>query len=311
MNHATHKPTRGLPFFRDRLPWLVAALGLTLSATPVSAAGIRIVSSIPDLGSIASAVGGDDVEVSSIARSKVNVHRIEVLPSYMVKVSKASIYLKVGMGLDQWADPIIDGSHNAKLRIVDCSRGITPLERPSGRVDASMGDIHPFGNPHYWLDPRNGGVIARNIAQTLGEVEPSKREQYLQRAAAFDKQCQETASRLRGEVEKMQVKEIVTYHRSWSYLADALGLSIAGEVEPLPGIPPTGKHLQELVSVIKAHNVPLLIMEPYFSNDAGEFLKRQAGVEVAILSPSCKDVSPESYLAHFDEILAAIQKAAI
>jgi zinc/manganese transport system substrate-binding protein len=187
------------------------------------------VASIPDLGSIASAVGGDQVEVSYVARANVDVHRVEVLPSYMVRVSRASLYLKVGLGLDQWADQIIDGSHNGDLKIVDCSQNINALEKPSGRVDASMGDIHPFGNPHYWLDPRNGGVIAHTVAQALTEADPSHREDYQKRADDFDKQCQAAAESGREEVAKSQIKEIITYHRSWTYLADAFGLRIAGE----------------------------------------------------------------------------------
>ncbi|HYV51460.1 MAG TPA: metal ABC transporter substrate-binding protein [Dongiaceae bacterium] len=287
--------------------WVLILLSLGGMASG-SSAKTRVVASIPDLGSIASAVGGEDVEVAYIARANVDVHRVEVLPSYMVRVSKAQLYLKVGLGLDQWADQIIDGSHNAKLKIVDCSTNINTLEKPSGRVDASMGDIHPFGNPHYWLDPRNGGVIAHTIAQALGELNPPGREAYMKRADDFDKQCQEAASHARDEIAEAQIKEVVTYHRSWTYLADAMGLKVAGEIEPLPGIPPTGKHLQELVTIIEQHKVPLVIVEPYFSDDAGNFLKRETGVRVAKLSPSCKDVSAGSYLAHFEEIVNAMKE---
>ena len=282
---------------------------LCMLCSGIASAKTRIVASIPDLASIASSVGGDDVEVSFIARPNLDVHRVEVLPSYMVRVSKATLYLKVGMGLDQWADQVIDGSHNGKLKIVDCSKNINALEKPTGRVDASMGDIHPFGNPHYWLDPRNGGVIALTIASALGEANPSGRETYLERANDLEKKCQEAAARYREEVARTHIKEIITYHRSWTYLADAFGLRVAGEIEPLPGIPPTGKHLQELVTVIQQHKVRLVIVEPYFSDDAGSFLGRQTGVVVARLSPSCKDEKPGSYLAHFEEILAAIKKA--
>ena len=295
---------RGVPALARVL--LLLCLGLVASN---ASAKTRLVASIPDLASIAYTVGGEDVEVSFIARPNLDVHRVEVLPSYMVRVSKAALYLKVGMGLDQWADQIIDGSHNGKLKIVDCSQGISALEKPTGRVDASMGDIHPFGNPHYWLDPRNGGVIAHTIASALGDMNPSRRAVYVQRANDFEKACQEMAARGREEVARAEIKEIITYHRSWTYLADAFGFRIAGEVEPLPGIPPTGKHLQELVTLIQEHKVRLVIVEPYFSDDAGNFLARQTGVQVARLSPSCKDETSGSYLVHFEEILNAIKAA--
>ena len=143
---------------------------LALLVLSDASAKVRVVASIPDLASIAATVGGDGVEASSIARGGSDAHRVEVLPSYMVRVSRADLFLKVGLGLDLWADQIVDGSHNARVTIVDCSRDIEPLERPAGRVDARMGDVHPDGNPHYWLDPRNGGVVARTIAEALGRV---------------------------------------------------------------------------------------------------------------------------------------------
>ena len=126
---------------------LAAGLALFALVPGAAAARLRVAASITDLASIANSVGGDQVEVIAIARPGADVHRVEVLPSYMVQVSRADLYLKVGLGLDQWADGIIDGSRNAKLKVLDCGAGITPLDKPTS-VNASMGDVHPFGNPH-------------------------------------------------------------------------------------------------------------------------------------------------------------------
>ena len=142
---------------------LLSALALPGNAL----AKIRVAASINDLASIASSVGGDEVEVFSIARSTADTHHIEVLPSYMVKVSRANVYLKVGLGLDQWADGIIDGSRNAHIRVVDCSKDVPLLEKPTQQVNASMGDVHPYGNPHYWPDPRNGPSSPRRSPRRL------------------------------------------------------------------------------------------------------------------------------------------------
>jgi ABC-type Zn uptake system ZnuABC Zn-binding protein ZnuA len=101
----------------------------------------------------------------------------------------------------------------------------------------------------------------------------------------------------------MSVKEIVTYHRSWSYLAAAFGVEVAAEVEPLPGIPPTGRHLQELVTIIREHEIPILLYEPYFSDEAGDFLERETGIRVVKASPSCDGVEPESYLEHIERLI--------
>jgi ABC-type Zn uptake system ZnuABC Zn-binding protein ZnuA len=283
------------------------AIVLIFGAGPVSAK-VRVVASTTDLGSIASAVGGDQVEVTAICRANADPHHVEVLPSYMVRVSRAKLYLKVGMFLDQWADQIIDGSHNGDVTIVDCSKGIRALEVPTTRPNASMGDVHPTGNPHYWLDPRNGGIVARSIAEALARVDPAHAGEYTARAEEFARHCEAEVSKGRAAVAGMPVKDVITYHQSWIYLADAFGFTVAGTVEPVPGIPPTAKHLQELVAMIMDRKVPLLLYEPYFSDDAGDFLKRQTAIHAEKLSPSCEDVSAASYLAHFDRIAAVFSE---
>nr|MCS5659662.1 metal ABC transporter substrate-binding protein [Dehalococcoidia bacterium] len=133
---------------------LIAAIALHILSAKVS-----VVTSTTDLADIASMIGGDRVKVVSIARGTQDPHFVEVLPSYMIKVKRADIFFKVGMELDQWAQQIIDGSRNRKLIIVDCSKDIPRLGIPEGKIDASMGDIHRYGNPHYWLDPENAKII--------------------------------------------------------------------------------------------------------------------------------------------------------
>ena len=154
--------------FPRRLTTVLAAILVCAALAAPASARIRVAASLTDLASIASSVGGDQVETFAIARPTADPHRVEVLPSYMVQVARANLYLKVGLGLDQWADGIVDGSHNAKLQVLDCSRDIQPLDKPA-QVNASMGDVHPLGNPHYWLDPRNGAIVAREIAEELGK----------------------------------------------------------------------------------------------------------------------------------------------
>jgi zinc/manganese transport system substrate-binding protein len=282
------------------------ALVAALASPGTAAAKIRIAASINDLASIANSVGGDEVEVFSIARPTADTHRIEVLPSYMVKVSRAQMYLKVGLGLDQWADGIIDGSRNEHIRVVDCSKDVPVLEKPTQQVNASMGDVHPYGNPHYWLDPRNGAVVARNVAEALAAADPKHADEYRSRAETFAKQAEETWNRGKKVAEAMPVKVVITYHRSWTYLANAFGLEVAAEAEPVPGIPPTGKHLAEIVKVAKERKVPVFLQEPWFSQDAGKFLTREAGLHVVVASPSCDQTTAGSYLAHFDQLFAEI-----
>jgi ABC-type Zn uptake system ZnuABC Zn-binding protein ZnuA len=284
---------------------LAGVLLAGLTAVP-AVAGIKVVASINDLASIAAEVGGELVEVAAIARPGADVHRVEVLPSYMVRVSRAQLYLKVGLGLDQWADPIIDGSRNGKLVIVDCSQGIAPLDKPAGKVDASMGDVHPEGNPHYWLDPRNGAIAALTIAEALSKIDPTHAADYRARADALGGRATAAYDEARGRLQPVSNRAIFTYHTSWSYFLHAFDLELAGTVEPFPGIPPTGKHLQELVEIGRARKVPLLLEEPYFSAEAGEFLARETGLRVERVSASCDEPSAGSWLAHLRAVVDRI-----
>lgn len=304
---------------KNRIPNVARRAGLAraaalvlLALAPVLPRGaqaadrLRVVASITDLGSIAAAVGGDRVEVAAISRPAGDVHRVEVLPSYMVRVARAQVYLKVGLGLDQWADQIVDGSRNAKLTVVDCSRTVTPLEKPTGRVDGRAGDVHPFGNPHYWLDPRNGALVARDLAAAFGQLDPAHAADYAARAEAFAADCERRQQAALERMAALPSREILTYHASWVYLAAATGLTVAATVEPVPGIPPTGAHLQELVTLVRARHPAVLLQEPYFSDEAAGFLAREAGLRAVKVSPSCDDVAAGSYLAHFDAVVAAI-----
>lgn len=279
---------------------------LSLLAPGAALAKLRVAASTTDLASIAASVGGDAVEVFAIARPGGDVHRVEALPSHMVRVAKSRVYLAVGLGLDGWAGAVIEGSRNAKLEIVDCSRGIHALEKPAGRVDASMGDVHPEGNPHYWLDPRNGAIVARTIADAFAKADPAGAPGYRERAGAFAAEAQATHERGRAAAAELPVKSLFTYHRSWTYLADAFGLEVVSTVEPVPGIPPTARHLAALVRAAKERNVKTLLQEPYFSPDAGRFLAREAGVRVVTVSASCADAAPGRYLEHIARVLAAL-----
>jgi zinc/manganese transport system substrate-binding protein len=281
-----------------------AACVVVAAPAGTTAAKIRVAASITDLASIASSVGGEEVDVFAIARSTADPHRVEVLPSYMVKVSRADVYFKVGLGLDQWADGIIDGSRNSHLLVVDCGRDVAPLEKPTTKVTAAMGDVHPYGNPHYWLDPRNGVVVAKEVAEALARLDPAHAGDYSANADAFAHDVDEAYARTKQVAASLPSKTVFTYHASWVYFGNAFGLEIAGNAEPVPGIPPTAKHLADLVTIAKERKVQLFLQEPYFSDDAGRFLARETGLRVVKVAPSCDGAQAGSYLAHFDDLLA-------
>ena len=281
---------------------------ISMSLCKAYASKIEIVASIPDIGSIASYIGGEKVEVYSIARANSNPHAVDVLPSYMIKTASAKIFLKVGLQLDQWADAIIEGSRNPRLLEVDCSEGINVLDKPAGKVDASMGDVHPFGNPHYWLNPANGIIIAENILKTLKKVDHDNSEFY---QSNYDRFRVETLARIenwKAQLAGFKDKSMISYHRSWVYFATEFGMNAIATVEPVPGIPPTAKHLTELIALIKAEKVQILLQESYFPDSAPKFLNRETGIKVVKAAPECSDVSPGSYWKHFDDIISAITR---
>jgi zinc/manganese transport system substrate-binding protein len=224
----------------------------------------------------------------------------------MAKVARAALYLKCGLALDQWADAIIDGSRNNHLVVIDCSAGIDVLEKPTGKVDASKGDVHPFGNPHYWLNPDNSTVIAQNVLEGLCKIDPANAAVYKANFEKFKAECESKITTWKERLKPLRGKNIISYHSSWVYFANAFGLTIAAMVEPFPGIPPTGKHLAELVDLIKRDNSVFIIQEPYFSDDAPKFLSRQTGIKVFKFAPACSCVKPTSYFDHFEEIINQI-----
>ena len=282
---------------------------IVLSIGQVAHAKVKVAASLPDLASIASYIGGDRVETFAIARNTSDPHSVEVLPTYMVRVSRADVYLKVGLALDQWADQIIDGARNSGIKVVDCSVGISVLEKPTGKIDASMGDVHPDGNPHYWLDPENGVVIAQTISNALAAVDPAGATVY---AANLDKFKADLAQRLpewKAAASSIANRNIITYHSSWPYFTHAFDFNIVAKIEPVPGIPPTASHLAELLDVIRQDYVKIVIQEPYFADDAANYLARQTSVKVFKLPPSCTGSDAAAYFEHFQQIFDALKTA--
>lgn len=283
---------------------LVFGFGLTNAA-------LNVVTSTADLKSIAEYIGGDRVLVKSIASGNSNPHFVEVLPSYMVMVTRADIYFKVGLELDFWAQPIIDGSRNGKLVIVDCSQGVEPMEKPTAKIDASMGDVHPQGNPHYWLDPDNALIIAGNISRGLIQADPSGKAIYESNLAKFKSRLQEKMIDWQKKASPLKGIEIITYHNSWPYFSRAFGLTVAGFVEPKPGIEPTPAHTAELIELVKSHGIKVIGKEPYFSDKSPKVIASATGAKIVNLPPSVGgDPQANDYFSLIDTIIDRLLTAA-
>ena len=279
----------------------------TILITSIIFGKINVVASTTDLADIAKTIGDDRIRVISIATGKQDHHYVEVLPSYMLKVKKADIYLKVGLELDLWANQIIDGSRNRKLKIVNCSKNIKPFEVPTMKIDASMGDIHRMGNPHYWLDPENGKIIAKNITKALISVDPAGREFYENNLNEFIKNINDSLAEWLQVFNNLQGKKLIYYHNSWPYFNKRFGLEAVQFIEPKPGIMPSPIHLDRLIHTIEADDIKLIGMETYFSDKAPRFLANKTGIQIVHLAQSVGALpNTETYLKMIRYNLQAI-----
>ena len=278
---------------------LLAALAFA-APRPASAA-LRVVSSIPTLGSLAKEVGGDRVEVESLGKGYQDPHFVEPKPSLMLVLNKADLLLHVGLELEiGWLPPLVLGSRNPKIQLgelgnLDCSRAIPVVDVPTTRVDRSMGDIHPQGNPHYWLPPANAKIIAREIAQRLSEIDPAGAAAYQRNLAAFNDRVEAAIKNWQPMTAKMRGVKVVTYHKSWTYMSQWLGLREIGYLEPKPGIPPDPDHLFRLIQAMRAEHVQLVLAEDFYNLNTARLVAEKAGAKLLDLptdvgaKPAIKD----------------------
>jgi zinc/manganese transport system substrate-binding protein len=290
--------------FWIRLAATIACVAWTSLAH--AAKPLRIVAATTDVGAIARAVVGKDARIDVVARADRDPHALEVRPSSMAMAAKADFYLMAGLQLDTWSPEIVRGSRNRDLVVVDCASPIAVLEVPTGKVDKSMGDVHPQGNPHWWLDPANGAKVARFLAEKFGAARPDEAERFRVNAESF---AAEIERRMPDWKARVAGREFVEFHRSWVYFAEAFDMRIVGCVEPLPGIPPSAKHLAALADLIRQKRVPVVIRDPYHPGDPVDFLARETGVRQAVLSSACDAPEPTSYLRRFDEAASVLGDA--
>lgn len=260
---------------------ILAACGLALLAvgqTAQAAAPIRVVTAIPDFAVIAEAIGDGEVEAESIIVGNRDVHAVELLPSFFVKIRRAQMYVKVGLDLDLWSQQLIDGSRNTRLVVVDVSSRITPLEVPTFKVDASYGDLHRFGNPHYWLDPAATKPMVEAILAGLVQVAPDRAGQFRAAADAYLATYEAAAARWSERLAPYRGTKLVSFHRSWPYFAQRFGLEIVGEMEPKPGVPPTPRHIAAMQELLRSGTVAAILMESYFDDRVPKMLARTTGV---------------------------------
>jgi ABC-type Zn uptake system ZnuABC Zn-binding protein ZnuA len=256
-----------------------------------NAGKIKVVTTTTDMKSITELIGGDKVSVTSIATGYQNPHFVDPKPSYIIGLSKADLFVTVGLDLETgWSPQLLSSSRNTKIQkgsagYVDASAGIGLLQVPSS-ANRAEGDIHIYGNPHYWLDPLNGKVIARNIANGLERVDPSNKSTYETNLQTFYKKIDDKMKEWRTRMSPFKGSKIIAYHNEWVYFETRFGLNIVDFMEPKPGIPPSPSQLVKVIKEIKANSIKVIISSPYFTTSSSDVVAKQTGVKVLTLATS-------------------------
>lgn len=324
---------------------LALLVAVAFAGAPARAAGkIRVLTTVRCLAAIASDIGGDRVEADSLSEGKGDPHFIQAKPSYMTKAARADLFLRVGMELEiGYESLILEGSRNPRIAVgapghLDLSGAVEKLEVPTGTLDRSMGDVHPQGNPHYWLSPCNGRLIGRQIRDRLKQLDPAGAADYDRNCAAFERGIDAAMfgaaaagafppdtlwakARAGGLADLLSSRgitpggwsgrllpyagaKIVTYHRSLPYFARDFALDIVDTIEPKPGIPPSPRHVADLIRTIQSGGVKLLVQETFYSQDALRTLASKTGAGTAVIpNDVAGPLAPGAYAAMIGAIV--------
>src|SRR5450432_2413704 len=262
--------------------------GIFLSA---NAGTIKVVTTTTDLKSITELIGGNKVSVQSIATGYQNPHFVDPKPSYIISLSNADLFVTVGLDLETgWSPQLLSSSRNAKIQkgspgYVDASEGIGLLQVPSS-LNRGEGDIHIYGNPHYWLDPMNGKVIARNITSGLERIDPANKAFYEANLGAFLTKIDIKLKEWEAKLAPFKGTKIIAYHNEWVYFERRFALEIVDFMEPKPGIPPSPSQLVKVIKEVMADKIKVIISSPYFTTSSSDVVSKQTGAKELTLATS-------------------------
>jgi zinc/manganese transport system substrate-binding protein len=296
---------------------VAAMVAASLLSPPVAAAKkLNVITATTDLASLVQEVGGDKISVEAMAKGYQDPHFVEAKPSFLLKLQRADLLVVVGLQLEiGWLPPLITQSGNSRIQVgangyLDASQFAAILEIPQGSITRAMGDVHPLGNPHYWLDPDNGRRVARGIAGKLGEMDPEDAAYFQQRDQDFERRLAEADKKWLAAMAPYRGRKVITYHNSAPNLAHHFGLNVVGFVEPRPGIPPTPSHTLDVITMMKRDHVKVIMVEPYFDRKTPDSIARESGGTVVEYLPSVGGVKEvTTYFQLFDYDIALLTKA--
>jgi zinc/manganese transport system substrate-binding protein len=293
-----------------RIGWTVLALG-ALSCQ----AKLNVIATTPDLGAIARDIGGDRVEVTTLAKPTEDPHFVDAKPSFMVRLNHADALIEGGADLESgWLAPLLNGARNSRIAPgspgrIACAKEIALLEVPAS-LDRSQGDIHAAGNPHFLTDPLNGGLVAGTICGAFCQLDPKSAEYFRGNLKRFTGRLEAKMAEWQKLLAPLKGRHVVTYHNYWPYFANRFGLKMDLFLEPKPGIPPTPTHLGEVVSRMRAEDIQIIMVQPYVNRKTAE---RAAGLTggtvIDVAAFPGVNQSAEGYLEWVDSVVKALARA--
>ncbi|MFN3532704.1 MAG: metal ABC transporter substrate-binding protein [Candidatus Brocadia sp.] len=284
-----------------------------VSWASVAHAKLNIVATTSDLGAIAKEIGNDKVDVTNIAKPTEDPHFVDAKPGFIVKLNKADILIEGGLQLEMgWLPPLVYGARSQKILpgnpgYLIASMGVQILEVPDPSVTRAAGDIHPFGNPHFMLDPLNGKIVATHICDRLCQIDAANCNYYKDNLNNFIKKLDQKLSEWQKMMEPFHGTKIVTYHKTFPYFAKRFNLDVIGTLEPKPGIPPSPAHLNNLIPMMKNEGAKLILIEQFRERKIPEFVAERTGANVVIIPIMVGALKETSdYIALFDYIINQI-----
>ena len=295
---------------------VLAVAFLSATGNSWAASKLNAVTTTADLAALTQEVGGDRVSIQAIAKGYQDPHFVDAKPTFLLMLQKADLVVSVGLQLELgWLPPLVSLCGNARVQpgasgYLDASQFAEILELPSGPVSRAQGDVHPLGNPHYWLDPETGRRVARGIANKLAQLRPEDAQYFEQRYQSFSQRLTEAEKCWDEQMKPYRGRKIVTYHRSWPNFTRRFGFQVMGEIEPRPGIPPSPRHTIELMEMMKREGVKVILLEPYFDLKTPNSIASGTGAKVVVLLPSVGgEPAASDYFKLFDYDLGLLSQA--
>jgi zinc/manganese transport system substrate-binding protein len=278
-------------------------------------AKVNVVATVPDLAALTKAVGGDQVKITTLSLATQDPHFVDAKPSLVVKLNKADLLIAVGLDLELgWLPALQTAARNSKVNaggkgFLECASFVKVIAIPAGETDRSAGDIHPKGNPHYLFDPRQAGPCARAIAGKLAEIDPDHAKVYEANTKKFIKELDAAIKGWETAVSGLKGRPVVVYHRSWNYFIEWVGLKSVAELEPKPGVPPTPRHVADVLKLARAAGAKLVLQESFYPDKTGRLVAKKLDGRVLVL-PGGTDVgSGETYIEHMGHVVDAFVEA--